>query len=36
MLTDLKVRTAKPRDRDYKLTDAGGLYLYVTAKGYRS
>ncbi len=36
MLTDLKVRTAKPRDRDYKLTDSGGLYLYVTTKGYRS
>jgi integrase len=36
MLTDLKIRTAKPRDRDYKLSDSSGLYLYVTTKGYRS
>lgn len=36
MLTDLKVRNAKPNERDYKLADSGGLYLYVTTKGYRS
>lgn len=36
MLTDLKVRQAKPRERDYKLADAGGLYLFVTAKGFKS
>jgi len=36
MLTDLKARNAKPRARDYKLADSGGLYLYVTTKGYRS
>jgi integrase len=36
MLTDLKVRKAAPRDKDYKLGDAGGLYLYVTAKGHKS
>lgn len=32
-LTDVTVRTAKPRDRDYKLADAGGLYLLVTPAG---
>lgn len=36
MLADLKARNAKPRERDYKLADSGGLYLYVTTKGYRS
>lgn len=36
MLTDLKIRNAKPREKDYKLSDAGGLYLYITSKGYRS
>jgi hypothetical protein len=36
MLTDLKARAAKPREKDYKLADAGGLYLFVTTKGYRS
>src|SRR4051812_19932453 len=36
MLTDLKARTAKPRDKDYRLGDSGGLYLFVTTKGYRS
>jgi len=36
MLTDLKARQAKPRDKDYKLADSGGLYLFVTTKGYRS
>jgi integrase len=36
MLTDLRARQAKPRDRDYKLADSGGLYLFVTAKGFRS
>jgi integrase len=36
MLTDLKARQAKPRDKDYKLADSGGLYLYVTTKGFKS
>lgn len=36
MLTDLKARNARPREKDYKLSDSGGLYLYVTTKGYRS
>jgi len=28
-LTDLAVKGAKPKDEDYKLGDAGGLYLFV-------
>ncbi|MDA8350860.1 MAG: tyrosine-type recombinase/integrase [Pseudomonadota bacterium] len=28
-LTDTKIRTAKPRERPYKLFDGGGLYLLV-------
>ena len=36
MLTDVECRKALPRDRDYKLHDALGLYLLVTAKGARS
>lgn len=36
MLTDLKARNAKARDKDYKLADSGGLYLFITTKGYRS
>jgi integrase len=32
-LTDVTVRTAKPRDKTYKLSDSGGLYLEVTPAG---
>jgi len=32
-LTDTAVRNAKPRDRDYKLADSGGLYLLITPPG---
>ncbi len=32
VLTDLQVRKAKPAERDYKLADSGGLYLFVTRK----
>lgn len=28
-LTDIKVRTAKPTDKQYKLTDGGGMHLLV-------
>lgn len=31
-LTDTKIRTAKPRERPYKLFDGGGLYLLVGAQ----
>lgn len=33
MLTDTQIRKAAPQDKDYKLGDSGGLYLFVTAKG---
>ncbi|WP_394653830.1 tyrosine-type recombinase/integrase [uncultured Sphingomonas sp.] len=36
MLTDLVCRKATPKDRAYKLSDAGGLYLEVLPSGYRS
>jgi len=32
-LTDVAVRTAKPREKEYKLADGGGLYLLVTPSG---
>lgn len=34
-LTDVKVRTAKPQDKPYKLADGGGLYLLVNTNGSR-
>lgn len=33
MLTDTAIRNAKPKDKNYKLTDALGLYLIVTTAG---
>ena len=33
MLNDTRVRGAKPRDRDYKLTDYDGLHLLVRPTG---
>ncbi len=35
-LTDTQCRKAQPAEKDYKLADAGGLYLFVTAKGAKS
>ena len=35
-LTDLKVRAAKKAERDYKLADAGGLYLFVSRAGFKT
>jgi integrase len=32
-LTDISIKSAKSRERDYKLADGGGLYLLVTASG---
>lgn len=32
-LTDTTIRNAKPRDREYKLADSGGLYVLVTPAG---
>jgi len=36
MLTDKAIRNAIAADKDYKLSDSGGLYLFVTAKGHKS
>ncbi|KXU99269.1 integrase [Gluconobacter potus] len=33
MLTDSQIRAAKPKDKAFKLTDGGGLYLQVTPSG---
>ena len=33
MLTDTQVRVAKKKDKGYKLTDAGGLHLFVSPAG---
>lgn len=35
-LTDANIRAAKPREKPYKLTDGGGLVLYVTTTGAKS
>lgn len=32
-LTDIAIKSARPREREYKLADGGGLYLLVTASG---
>ena len=32
-LTDIAIRSAKPRSKPYKLSDGGGLYLLVTPAG---
>ncbi len=32
-LTDVKVRSAKPRVKPYKLSDANGLYVLVNTNG---
>lgn len=36
MLSEVAVRQAKAKDKDYKLSDSEGLYLYVTKAGNRS
>jgi hypothetical protein len=36
MLTELTIKNAKAKDKDYKLSDSEGLYLYVTKFGHRS
>ena len=35
MLTDARVRTAKPKEKPYKLSDGGGLFLLVQPSGAR-
>lgn len=36
MLTDIQCRSAQPKERDYKLTDGGGLFLLVKTSGFKS
>lgn len=36
MLTDLQVRKAEARERDYKIFDQRGLYIFVTRAGFKS
>lgn len=33
MLTDRRIKTAKPADKSYKLSDSGGLFLFVSTAG---
>ena len=35
-LTDTAVKKAEPREKPYKLSDAGGLFLYVAPSGLKS
>ena len=35
MLTDTSIKTAKPKEKAYKLTDSGGLFLLVNPNGSR-
>ena len=32
-LSEVKVRTVKPKEKDFKLFDGGGLFLLVTKSG---
>ena len=32
-LTDISIRSAKPKEKAYKLSDAGGLYILVQPNG---
>lgn len=36
MLTDLLIKNAKASGKDYKLSDSGGLHLFVSKSGHRS
>lgn len=33
MLTDIRIRKEKPRDKPFKIADGGGLFLYVSPSG---
>ncbi|HJX54123.1 MAG TPA: Arm DNA-binding domain-containing protein, partial [Polyangia bacterium] len=33
LLTDAKIKNAKPREKPYKLSDGGSLYLLVKTTG---
>ncbi len=34
-LTDIKIKSLKPKDKPYKVFDGDGLYIYVTVKGVK-
>jgi len=34
-LTDIKIKQAKPKEKNYKLTDGKGLYIIITPKGFK-
>jgi hypothetical protein len=34
-LSDIQVKSAKPKEADYKLSDGGGMFLLVTTSGGR-
>lgn len=34
-LTDTEIKRAKPRDKSYRLSDSGGMYLWITPSGGR-
>lgn len=36
VLSDAKVKNLKPQEKGYKVTDGGGLYVYVTKTGTKS
>lgn len=35
LLSDITIRTAKPKDKPYKLADGDGMFLYVQPNGSR-
>lgn len=34
-LTDIAARSAKPREKPYKLADAGGMFMFVHPSGQK-
>ena len=36
MASDAEIRKAKPADKPYKITDGGGLHVYVSKAGGKS
>ncbi len=34
-LTDIKIKSLKPKEKPYKVFDGDGLYIYVTTKGIK-
>jgi integrase len=35
-ITDTAIKNAKPKDKPYKLSDGGGLYLLIKSSGYKT